>query len=883
MDNLGLTDKEKYDLIMKEMNDDLLSYAMGIYPKFINSRFAETLCWEIQQALDGVVGHDRLIIQAPPRHGKRISSLFPMTYKDLDGHIKLGVHGDLKAGFKVLHWSGEWYNIKETFSPDRIDKNVTFSTNETVSVHNDHLWQVLDIKETRRNKKLWRNKKANYKATLKRQGKDNIDQKVNQWVINNPQPTSDSCEVWKVMTTEEIKNCGLAVELKRVLGKRGSRYRFQVRRCLETKMNEDWKAPMDPYWFGYWLGDGSKDVPRFYVGEKDFDVFNKHHEKFETNRWYDKNSNVYQVKTNLNVPYGKPKEINNEWKTCSVQDRKKLLAGLIDSDGHVDRKSGRVRIVNTNLSIIEGVEFIARSLGYTAHRTSVDPHLSTSGIQGRKVVHTVSFWPTSELPTIYERKKITKLAEPTNHSITSIEDIPEDEQPEGFCISVDSPDNTYIVGETFINTHNTLITSEIAPAWFMGKYPDRKIIAASHTAELAVDNGMKVRTNISDPLHEQVFGRDGSLNRSKAAQGNFRTNGKGEYFAVGVGGTPIGKGADVYIIDDPIRNRADVESPKQREDLKSWYSSSVLTRLEGQGTIILMHQRWHEDDLAGYLIREHAEDGWRVVTYPAVIEDEEDIENDYLNRDLNESLIPGLHSYDKLMRLKENMQPRDWYSMYQQKPKGSNGDEFTEEMLQRYDTDPWSVSQNSNVYIIVDPANSKDKNSDYTAMVVIGVGFDGNYYILDMIRDRLDLSERADALIDLHRTWRPLAVGYESYGAQADIQHIEYIQNQQNYRFAITKLNSTKLKKEERIRRLVPDMNQGRWYAPHNLEKYNVLQEQYDPLKAMIEEEMVTFPVGKHDDAIDAVARIYDMPVIWPSSSGRTRNVTAKSNIISPW
>lgn len=426
----------------------------------------------------------------------------------------------------------------------------------------------------------------------------------------------------------------------------------------------------------------------------------------------------------------------------------------------------------------------------------------------------------------------------------------------------------------------SFITSETAPAWYLGKYHSNKVIAASHTAELAFDMGAKVKELLADPVHQMVFGAEGSLNKQRAASDNFRTNASGQYFGVGVGGTPIGKGADVYIIDDPIRSRSDVESEKQREDLKSWYSSAVLSRLEGKGKIILMHQRWHEDDLAGWLLREFADDGWRVASFPALIEDPEDHAMDYLNRDYGEPLIPQLHSKEKLERLKKNMLKRDWLSMYQQRPAGASGDKFTREMWLRYEGHPVIVRQNMNVYICVDPADGKGTRDDYTAMAVIGLGADGNFYLLDLVRERLDLAGRARTLIDLHRRWRPIAVGYEKYGAQADIQHIKFIQELENYRFPITEFN-TRLTKNLRIERLIPDMSNGRWYAPEGMVRTDTNGDEYEPLERMIEDEMLPFPLGKHDDALDAVSRIYDMPVMWPSgSSGSSRPQGPK---VSPW
>lgn len=432
-------------------------------------------------------------------------------------------------------------------------------------------------------------------------------------------------------------------------------------------------------------------------------------------------------------------------------------------------------------------------------------------------------------------------------------------------------------------TGKSVLVSETAPAWMLGKYPKKKIIAASHTQDLADRFGAKVRDNMSTDFHEMVMGRAGSLrNKSRAGASSFQTNQGGEYNTVGVGGTPIGKGADVFFIDDPIRNRSDVESALRREELKSWYSSSVLSRLEGQGGIILMHQRWHEDDLAGWLLREYPEE-WegRILNFPAMIETEEDKMIDSLGREYGEVLIPELHDYHKLSRLRDTMQPRDWLSMYQGQPRSSTGDEFTETHLQRYEQSPDRVRNSCNVYILVDPATTKKKTSDYTAMVVIGLGADGNYYLLDGVRERLDLFERTQTLIDLHRRWRPSLVGYEGYGMSADIQHIRAEQERSNYRFPIVEVQS-RVKKVERIRRLIPDMANGRWYAPKDgIVRVNSEGNEYNFVNDLLEE-MLSFPVGRHDDAVDALSRIYDINFDFPSPNG-TRSFHREGKKRSPW
>ncbi len=170
-----------------------------------------------------------------------------------------------------------------------------------------------------------------------------------------------------------------------------------------------------------------------------------------------------------------------------------------------------------------------------------------------------------------------------------------------------------------------------------------------------------------------------------------------------------------------------------------------------------------------------------------------------------------------------------------------------------------------NKYLVVDPASEKKKGSDYTAMWVIGLAEDQNYYLLDAVRDRLNLRERGDALFALHRRWQPLGVGYEKYGAQCDIEHLEERQRDESYRFDITPLGGS-LSKPDRIKRLVPLFEQGRIYLPDRLTKTDYDGRPVDLVQAFIEEEYKPFPVALHDDMLDALARILDEPLgaVWP-------------------
>ncbi|HHT9147301.1 MAG TPA: phage terminase large subunit family protein [Candidatus Wunengus sp. YC61] len=215
---------------------------------------------------------------------------------------------------------------------------------------------------------------------------------------------------------------------------------------------------------------------------------------------------------------------------------------------------------------------------------------------------------------------------------------------------------------------------------------------------------------------------------------------------------------------------------------------------------------------------------------------------------------PVLLSIERIEEKRKELGPYVFSSQMLLNPVADEAQNFREEWLQT-----WSVetTKNLRIYILVDPASKKKKNSDYTAMFVIGLGVDKNYYIIDMIRDRLNLTERTQVLFGLHKMYKPLAVGYEEYGMQSDIEHLEYVMNQENYRFPIYPLGGN-VGKEDRIRALVPIFEQKRVFLPVMCIRPGHDGKVKDLTKVFIEEEYKTFPVGVHDDMLDALARILD-------------------------
>jgi predicted phage terminase large subunit-like protein len=175
-----------------------------------------------------------------------------------------------------------------------------------------------------------------------------------------------------------------------------------------------------------------------------------------------------------------------------------------------------------------------------------------------------------------------------------------------------------------------------------------------------------------------------------------------------------------------------------------------------------------------------------------------------------------------------------------------------------------------NVYIVVDPAGSKGKKSDYTAAWVLGLGADRNIYVLDMVRDRLNLAQRSALVMRWHRKYRPIrsaGVRYEKYGMQADIEHLESLMTEQNYRFDVTEVFGI-IPKNDRIKRLVPYFEQRRIILPRTLHYTNYEGRTVDLVQEFIEQEYKAFPVPVHDDMLDALARIAEpgpeCELIWP-------------------
>lgn len=280
------------------------------------------------------------------------------------------------------------------------------------------------------------------------------------------------------------------------------------------------------------------------------------------------------------------------------------------------------------------------------------------------------------------------------------------------------------------------LASKRFPAWCLGRNPSRQIIAASYNSDLANDFGRNVRNIVAEPEFGQVFPGVGLAPDSQAAN-RMNTNHGGAYVAAGVGTAVTGRGAHIALIDDPFKDREEADSERRRELVWDWYRSTLYTRLMPGGAIVLIQTRWHDDDLAGRLLAQEA-DQWEVLELPAI-------------NDAGEALWPEWYDRAALERIKATIGPREWSALYQQKPQPDEGTFFKREWFRT-----WSVLPKLRYYGTSDYAVT-DGGGDYTVHRVWGIDPSGDVYRVDGWRGQTASDEWIERKLDLIDKWKPLA------------------------------------------------------------------------------------------------------------------------------
>ena len=298
------------------------------------------------------------------------------------------------------------------------------------------------------------------------------------------------------------------------------------------------------------------------------------------------------------------------------------------------------------------------------------------------------------------------------------------------------------------------LVSRWTPAWYAGAFPDKRVMLASYEAEFAATWGRKAR-EILETIGQPIFGvnvADDARARNlwEARQSwtpkdpdlfDWKIAGGGGMITAGVGGPMTGKGADLLIIDDPVKNRAEADSPTFRKNTWEWWQSTAYTRLEPGGIAVVMQTRWHEDDLAGRLIAEMESGGeqWHVVRLPAVAE-----KTDPLGRDIGEALWPERYDEEALAGIKKAVGSYVWEALYQQRPAPLEGGIFKDAWWRFYTPYQWPKLM-TNVTQSWDMAFKKKTDSDYVVgQVWAAKGADR--YLLAQIRGRMSYTDTKKAV-----------------------------------------------------------------------------------------------------------------------------------------
>ena len=377
------------------------------------------------------------------------------------------------------------------------------------------------------------------------------------------------------------------------------------------------------------------------------------------------------------------------------------------------------------------------------------------------------------------------------------------------------------------------LISYLAPAWFLGKFPHKKIIMASHTADLAVNFGRRVRNLVASDPYKQIFPQIELQQDSKSAS-RWGTNFNGEYFAIGVGGALAGRGADLFIIDDPHseqeakQGRADVFLPAWE-----WFQSGPIQRLMPGGAIIIVMTRWSKLDLTGQVINHMSKNDdaeqWEIVEFPAILPS-------------GNTLWPEFWSVEELNAKKASLDPRYWQAQYMQDPTAEEGALIKREWWKIWEKD--DPPQCEYIIMSLDAAQETNNRADYNALTVWGVFFNEevnnfNIILLNAIKKRMEYPELKKMVFEEYKEWQPdtFIVEKKSNGS-ALYQEIR--------RMGVPVQEFTPSKGQDKIARVnsVTDLfSSGIVWAPDRRWAKEVMEECND------------FPSGSNDDLVDSTTQ----------------------------
>ncbi|MEM8615483.1 MAG: terminase family protein [Pseudomonadota bacterium] len=358
------------------------------------------------------------------------------------------------------------------------------------------------------------------------------------------------------------------------------------------------------------------------------------------------------------------------------------------------------------------------------------------------------------------------------------------------------------------------------PAWALGRNPRRQIIQASYNSDLATDFGRQVRNIVGEQRYQNVF--DTTLASDSKAANRWNTSGGGAYVAAGVGTAVTGRGADIFIIDDPLKDREEADSETRRETIWNWYTSTAYTRLMKGGAVILIQTRWHEDDLAGRLLEAEAKGGdkWHKLILPA-------------NGD-HGPLWPEMFDGAALERIQAAIGPRDWSALYQQSPAPEDGTFFKREWFKRHSVVPRNVSR----YLCSDYAVS-EKTGDFTEHGMFAIAPNNTIYVEDWWHGQTSSDVWIETKLDLVDKYKPFCAFGEGGVIQKAVEPMLMRRMRERESHCRVEWVSSIHDKPSRARAIQARAAMGHVSLPEG------------PIGDRLLSQLLSFPAGKHDDAVD--------------------------------
>jgi predicted phage terminase large subunit-like protein len=379
--------------------------------------------------------------------------------------------------------------------------------------------------------------------------------------------------------------------------------------------------------------------------------------------------------------------------------------------------------------------------------------------------------------------------------------------------------------------------SWLLPSWFLGKFPHKKVIQTSNTAELAVGFGRKVRNLVDSQVYRDVFPGVSLQSDSKAA-GRWNTNKGGDYFAIGVEGTVTGKGADILIIDDPHSEQDATmaeTNPEIYDKVYSWYTSGPRQRLQPGASVIIVMTRWAKRDLTGQVIKAATQRGgeeWEVIEFPAIFDDER-------------PLWPEFWSLDELLALKDELPVAKWQAQYMQQPTSEVSAIVKREWWRLWDEDrPPKCTFKIQSW---DTAFLKTERSDYSACTTWGVFYledatgkeQANIILLNAFKERMEFPELKQVAFKHYKEWNPDALIVEAKATGAPLIFELRAMGIPVQEFVPSRGND----KIARLNAVADIFASGKVWVPGNRWAEELV------------EEVASFPSGEHDDLVDSMTQ----------------------------